>query len=122
MQIFHLRHHTMHKSEFLVKWDQLVPFGLARPSIEALSGLAIVTELVGGTFLRWCPHWQLASEPGRRFEQLFAAKPRWPQSELAPFVSELVPPGTSIDSFLLRFAVAVPGATASGALCYIARK
>ena len=87
----------------LEAWKEKLPEALLTPS----SGVVISTELLGGlavlenpidpltltasesTTIRLMPIARLSIDPETRFEQLFAIKARWSESELRPFVCEL---------------------------------
>lgn len=53
-------------------------------------------------FAKYFDRGTLATDPKQRFTQLFQVKKRWLQTELLPYISDLIV-GTTVDALLSKF-------------------
>lgn len=76
-------------------------------SVEALKGAGMVlvdTTPTGTPVLRHFPASRLSQEPRERFKQLFAARARWQQADVTPFLAPLVGVDRKLDDMLVAHA------------------
>ncbi|PRP86995.1 sister chromatid cohesion protein DCC1 [Planoprotostelium fungivorum] len=86
--------------DFIAQWEAYMPHGLGAPQLDFIGGVAITDK----NSIEHYPKWQLAGDQRTRIRQLFQKKQFWKTQEIAPYVSDIVPPGATTDQFMLKVA------------------
>eukprot|EP00953_Heterococcus_sp_UTEX-ZZ885_P030777 16231-Heterococcus_DN1.PRE.4 len=109
------------KADFLEAWSTAVP-GLDVPHERILRGIALETagDKAGTICYRYVPSLSLPIDPRERLVKLFAIKPKWPLSELQPYIEPLCGPGVKVSDLLIKY-TRMSTDTATGAQLYSTR-
>jgi sister chromatid cohesion protein DCC1 len=108
-------------ADFITSWQDSIPEG-APVDIELLRGLAVVVQQGKETMLHYLSAVDLCSiaDPKERLQRLFKVQAQWTLNDLLPYLADLAPNSTAVQSIVLKHARAV--ATATGATFYCVRE
>jgi sister chromatid cohesion protein DCC1 len=99
-------------------WADGVPNGVEVCDAD-LDGQAVLLPADAGTTVRALPVEAMPASPAVRFGLLFGVKPAWSMRELAPYLTEMVPPGKTAEALVLQYARCV--VANDGTYTYMAR-
>ncbi len=91
--------------QFLPEWKDAVPEGMV-PELKMLkrTAIQIPSNQQPSPTIRYFPHSALPTEPRLRFRELFGALKHWNLEDITPFIEDIVPPSSTVEEFLLKYA------------------
>lgn len=88
--------------DFLEMWRQSLPVNVMDPlKLESLTGNFI--NMDGGK-VTFFTKTSLPNDPKERINQLLNIKPNWELSEILPFIQDIIPKTSKVESFIMKFA------------------
>ncbi|KAF8621562.1 hypothetical protein AX15_007590 [Amanita polypyramis BW_CC] len=113
------RHESIEQNFLLTSWKASVGDTYeSAVSLDLLSGNFITSNELGSTMLTYFPATALPVEPAARFADLFLARPRWKEGEIASFLTDIAVNTKERDKLLLKYCRSI---TESGSVWYTAR-
>jgi len=108
-------------SDFTTAWQDSVPDG-APTNMELLQGLAVVVQQGKESMMRYLSATELCSvsDPKERFQHIFKVQPQWSMTDLSPYLVDLAPNLSGIQSMVLKHARAI--VAPNGTTFYCARE
>lgn len=90
------------QSEFLSLWKQSFPIAVLDPlELSTLEGNYI--NMSEGKIIYFTKE-TLSNDPKERIGQLLSIKPAWELPEILPFIQDIIPKTSKVDSFIMKFA------------------
>ncbi|KAK5574564.1 hypothetical protein RB653_009817 [Dictyostelium firmibasis] len=96
---------NMKFEEFMDNWKDTLPVGI-QPNFSMLKGIAILITSPTNPkeiSVKFIDESTLPSIPKARFKELFQISTRWTIDDIEPFIKPTIPPGNSLEQFILTY-------------------
>ncbi|EGC38577.1 hypothetical protein DICPUDRAFT_28467 [Dictyostelium purpureum] len=93
---------NMRFEEFMETWKDSLPVNVT-PNFSMLKGIAILITVGKDKQVKYINESTLSSNPKQRFKELFTISARWTIDDIEPFIRSTIPPGNSLEQFILTY-------------------